>query len=66
MNCPKCEYGYSEVIDSRMVGKAKRRRRKCCNCGKLFTGYEMYDDEYVKLIKENKAIQKIKKALEEA
>jgi transcriptional regulator NrdR family protein len=49
-----------------MIGTVKRRRRKCCNCGKLFTGYEMYDDEYVKLIKENKAIQKIKKALEEA
>lgn len=66
MDCPKCGYGFSTVSDCRTVGNAKRRRHECCNCGHLYTGYEMYDYDYRRILRENKAIKKIKKIMEDA
>ena len=42
MNCPKCGYDKSIVIDSRPddVTKTVRRRRECLDCGSRFTTYE--------------------------
>jgi len=47
MRCPYCYGEDSEVKDSRPVDwkqKVKRRRR-CKNCGKKFTTYELYEFE---------------------
>lgn len=49
MNCPKCGYGYSSVVDCRMIGGAKRRRRECAGCGHLFTAYEILAEDYNKM-----------------
>lgn len=40
MNCPYCGAD-SSVIDSRTAGLKIRRRRKCKDCSKRFTTYEL-------------------------
>lgn len=42
MKCPKCDFYYTEVINSRDRddGRDVYRRRRCPNCGKRFTTYE--------------------------
>jgi transcriptional repressor NrdR len=40
VNCPNCGGTESGVIDSRSLGEAIRRRRKCLACGARFTTYE--------------------------
>lgn len=64
--CPVCNSCDIYTIDSRMRtdGLNYRRRRKACSkCGYRFTTYEMLDDEFNKLIAENKFLQGIKKQL---
>lgn len=38
--CPLCGWYASDVLDSRPVLGAIRRRRKCAACGARFTTYE--------------------------
>lgn len=38
--CPVCG-GESEVVNSRRVGTAQRRRRKCTKCGERWSTYEV-------------------------
>ena len=42
MNCPKCGYYESKVVDSRNVDEYNsiRRRRECLKCRNRFTTYE--------------------------
>ncbi len=44
MICPACKRARVEVVDSRDSHHAKRRRRKCLDCGHRFTSYEMRED----------------------
>jgi transcriptional regulator NrdR family protein len=64
MNCPKCGFGYSSVIDVRQSGFAKRRRRVCSGCGLRYTSYEMLDFDYEKLMNEREEVKKAIKILE--
>lgn len=42
MHCPKCKFGETSVLDSRLTqeGKAVRRRRQCDKCKYRFTTFE--------------------------
>jgi transcriptional regulator NrdR family protein len=64
MNCPKCGFGHSIVIDARRSGFAKRRRRVCSGCGLRYTSYEMLDFDYEKLMNEREEVKKAIKILE--
>jgi transcriptional repressor NrdR len=64
LNCPKCGFGYSNVIDARQSGIAKRRRRVCSQCGLRYTSYEMLDFDYEKLMEERKQTKKAIQILE--
>ena len=46
MNCPKCEFYESEVIDSRKSPFQVRRRRVCVKCGFKWTTYEVDAEIY--------------------
>ena len=59
MNCPKCGYGWSNVIDSRPVENGKRRRRECVGCGFRYTAIEISVEEYKKMKKLYNEAQKI-------
>ena len=50
MNCPKCGYYESKVVDSRNVDEYNsiRRRRECLKCRNRFTTYEKI--EYTPII----------------
>jgi transcriptional regulator NrdR family protein len=59
MNCPKCGYGHSNVIDSRPIENGKRRRHVCSGCGFRYTGIEIPVAEYKKMKKLYTEAQKI-------
>ena len=42
MQCPRCKFNGSRVIDSRPAddGRSIRRRRECDECGYRFTTFE--------------------------
>ena len=44
--CPTCESS-SQVIDSRLSGNEIRRRRVCLFCGRRFTTYEKWREDFV-------------------
>jgi len=44
--CPTCS-GNSQVIDSRLSGNEIRRRRVCLFCGRRFTTYERWREDFV-------------------
>lgn len=62
MNCPKCGYGFSKVIDSRDIPDGKRRRRECAGCGFRYNGIEILEEEYKKT---TMALEQIKKTMED-
>lgn len=64
MNCPKCGYGFSKVIDSRDVLYGKRRRRECADCGFRYTGIEILDSELFRYKKMVRDAMEIKKQME--
>lgn len=53
MECPKCNYNNTKVIDSRPTedGKAIRRRRECMRCGARFNTYERVEYSPLLVIK---------------
>ena len=53
MNCPKCDFEESKVIDSRSVqrGENIRRRRECISCSFRFTTYEYIQFKPIIVIK---------------
>lgn len=55
MQCPKCKYNGSRVIDSRPAddGRSIRRRRECEDCGYRFTTFERLEKAPILVIKRN-------------
>ena len=49
MNCPKCGYGFSKVIDSRNIENGKKRRRECVGCGTRYNCIEISEAQYKKM-----------------
>ena len=62
MTCPHCneKKAPNKIVDSRMTGDKKRRRRECQFCGGKFTTYE-YVDLYPSRHSGPPSIQKKKK-----
>lgn len=48
MNCPKCGYGFSKAIDSRIIDFEKKRRRECVGCGARYNFVEILEEDYKK------------------
>jgi transcriptional regulator NrdR family protein len=65
VNCPKCGFGFSTVIECRMVSSEKRVRKQCAGCGFRYTLYEVIDLEYNRLKKNEKTVRKILSLMEE-
>lgn len=65
MNCPKCGYGYSKIIDSRPTENGKRRRHECGGCGFRYTGIEISAEKYRKMNKLYRLAEKITKDVED-
>ena len=55
MQCPKCLFGDSKVIDSRSAddGSSIRRRRECLECQHRFTTYERVAENSICVIKKD-------------
>ena len=55
MNCPKCTFEESKVIDSRNVDEYNsiRRRRECLNCKNRFTTYEKIEYTPIMVVKKD-------------
>lgn len=55
MQCPKCKYNGSRVIDSRPAddGRSIRRRRECEECSYRFTTFERVEKAPILVIKRN-------------
>lgn len=55
MNCPKCTFEESKVIDSRNVDEYNciRRRRECLKCKNRFTTYEKIEYTPIMVIKKD-------------
>ena len=52
IDCPHCgEWCVSRVFNTRPVGNSIYRRRKCMNCGKRFTTYEIDANTFKELSK---------------
>jgi len=51
MKCPFCGRDSTQVLESRVVEEAIRRRRKCLSCNKRFTTYEKVKNEFLWVIK---------------
>ncbi|MGX4686121.1 transcriptional regulator NrdR [Vagococcus sp. JNUCC 83] len=57
MQCPKCQYSSSRVVDSRPAddNRAIRRRRECEKCGFRFTTFERIEVSPLLVVKKNGA-----------
>lgn len=57
MQCPKCHYNGSRVVDSRPAddGRAIRRRRECEDCSFRFTTFERVEVAPLLVVKKNGA-----------
>lgn len=55
MNCPKCAYKHSRVLDSRPFedGDAIRRRRECEQCGFRFRTFERKEETPLIIVKKD-------------
>lgn len=55
MQCPKCQYNGSKVVDSRPVeeNNSIRRRRECEKCHHRFTTFERIEQSPLLVIKKN-------------
>ena len=61
MNCPKCGYGFSKIIDSRPNESGTRRRHECGGCGFRYTGIEIFFEDFRKMNKLYRFAEKITK-----
>lgn len=68
MDCPKCGYYKTTVIDCRDHKRDEtiKRRRECKKCGYRFTTYERIpDDESLSEKRARQAVQKIKNVIDD-
>lgn len=64
MNCPKCGYSYSIVMECRASGEDQRVRKRCTNCNHRFTIFEVSQERYKTFNRQNKTISKILSLME--
>lgn len=55
MQCPRCQYNGTRVVDSRPAddGRAIRRRRECESCSFRFTTFERIEQAPILVVKKN-------------
>jgi len=53
MNCPQCEHGKFEVLETRTSGDGIRRRRCCVACEHRFTTFERIERRLPLVVKKN-------------
>lgn len=59
--CPACNGALNSVMDSRLLGATKRRRRRKCDlCGHKWTTVEMPRAEYDEILRADKELKKLK------
>ncbi len=51
MQCPKCKFNDSKVLESRDANNSVRRRRECLRCGARYTTYERIEHPNLAVIK---------------
>ena len=56
--CPACDCSHTTVVDSRLSGRSKRRRRKC-ECGESFTTFEVEDTALGDIMEKAKLFDRI-------
>ena len=63
MKCPYCNYGETQVIDSRDTEnlEATRRRRECSKCNKRFTTYERVEEADIIVVKKDGSRQRFER-----
>ena len=64
MNCPKCGYGFSKVIDSRIIDFGKKRRRECVGCGARYNAIEILEEDYQNIMMVVRKMKSLTKELE--
>ena len=65
MNCPKCGYGFSKVVDSREIQNGKKRRRECAGCGTRYNAIEILEEDYQNIMMVVRKMKSLTKELEE-
>ena len=61
MNCPKCGYGFTKVVDSRDIPNGKKRRRECAGYGTRYNAIEILEEDYrniMTVVEKMKSVQK--------
>lgn len=64
MNCPKCGYGFSKVVDSREIQNGKKRRRECSGCGTRYNAIEILEEDYHNIMMVVRKMKSLTKELE--
>ena len=64
MNCPKCGYGFTKVVDSRYIPNGKKRRRECAGCGTRYNAIEISEEDYHNIMAVVKKMKSVQKELE--
>lgn len=64
IRCPHCAHGISTVRDTRPRDNYIYRRRRCSNCHRLFTTYEMNDQDLPASLSNSSSLVAIKVLLE--
>jgi transcriptional regulator NrdR family protein len=64
VNCPKCGYGWSKIVDSRETPNGKRRRRECAGCGMRYNAIEIFEEDYCNIMTVVRKMKSLQKELE--
>ena len=64
MNCPKCGYGFTKVVDSRDIPNGKKRRRECAGCGTRYNAIEILEEDYQNIMMVVRKMKSLTKELE--
>lgn len=61
--CPFCGSGQIAVVDSRPRGNTIWRRRKCLECEKKYTTYEVLSDTYTNILEMLSLVDNLEKII---
>ena len=64
MNCPKCGYGFTKVVDIRDIPNGKKRRRECAGCGTRYNAIEILEEDYRNIMTVVSKMKSVQKELE--